>query len=85
VCVKTCKYNYIVIQLSQDKHRLMRNAKLWLRCGKVNAAAVVAAVAVAMTVTATDVEDDSMRMHRQRHLLQTDVNVCIAEILIAFT
>lgn len=31
------KYNYIVIQLSQDKQTLMQNVKLWQRCGQVKA------------------------------------------------
>lgn len=81
-----CKYNYIDIQLSQDKHRLMRNAKLWLRCGQVNAA------------TAADEDEHEPGMTRRgchssssgdvvnaSTFVATDVNVCIVEILIAFT
>lgn len=63
----------------------MRNAKLWLRCGQVNAATAADEHEHEAGMTRIGCHSSSNDDVNASTFVATDVNVCIVEILIAFT
>lgn len=63
----------------------MRNAKLWLRCGQANAAAADEDDEAAAAAAAAADAAGMCLVVVASTFVATDVNVCIVEILIAFT
>lgn len=66
----------------------MRNAKLWLRCGQVNAATAADEFEHEAGMTRIGCHSSissSGDVVNASTFVATDVNVCIVEILIAFT